>query len=424
MIEKLMKFIDKSPTSFQAVDEIKKELLTNGYIELLENSNIQIEKDMGYFITRNQTSIIAFKAGKRLNKPSFNIVASHSDCPSYKIKPNADIKASGYHKLNVEGYGGMIRTSWLDWPLSIAGRVLVKSENKVKSELVNIEEDLMVIPSVAIHLTRNNENKPLNQQTDLLPLVSVKEEFSLKSLLANKLNYDANDIISYDLYLYPRIKGFKFDELFASYHIDNLECAYTSLQAFMNSENDDSVAVYACFDNEEVGSRTRQGAASTFLDDVLSQIAISLEFDYNSALASSLMVSADNAHAIHPNHPELADQNNHVKMNEGIVIKYNANQSYTSDALSSALFIQCLNKAKVPYQYYTNRSDMAGGGTLGYVSSSVVSVISVDIGLAQLAMHSTLEVAGQKDIDYMIDGLKAFYASHIIKNNENDYIVE
>lgn len=421
--KEMLEFIDVCPTSFQAIEALKKQLLAKGFIELLEQDMQLIEKGKSYVVTRNQTSIIAFKVGERLNLPSYNVVASHSDCPSYKIKPNAVITNNGYVKLNTEGYGGMIRQSWMDRPLSVAGRVLVSDGSKIKSVLVNIEQDLMVIPSVAIHLSRDDQGKPLNQQVDMLPLVSMKENFSFEALLAKHLKIAVETIVSFDLYLYPRSKGFMYDELIASFHLDNLECAYTSLQAFIEGAHQDTISVYACFDNEEVGSKTRQGAASTFLEDMLKKIALNCNFDYEQAIASSLMVSADNAHAIHPNHPEKSDATNHVKMNQGIVIKYNANQSYTSDALSSALFIQCLKAVDVPYQYYTNRSDMVGGGTLGYVSSSVVSMLAVDIGLAQLAMHASLEIAGQKDVNYMISGLTSFYNHHIIKKDEAHYEV-
>ncbi len=420
-VNKMLEFIRKSPTSFQAIENIVKELQDNGYLEFNESSNVKFEKGKKYFVTRNQTSIIAFNIGDSLESPSFNIVASHSDCPSYKVKPNAVIKDKNYIKLNTEAYGGVIKHTWLDKPLSLAGRVILKEGDKVVSRLLNIEENLMIIPNVAPHLTRGEEAKSLNQQIDMLPLINGDQDFDFKKFLSQYLNIDNQAIISFDLYLYPVINGYVWGDYISSYHLDNLECGFTSLEAFTNTFHKDNINVYACFDNEEVGSRTRQGAASKFLNDILDKISNDLEFDLNNALASSMMVSADNAHAIHPNHPEKSDSTNNVKMNQGIVIKYNANQSYTSDALSAALFIDSIKDSKVPYQYYTNRSDMLGGGTLGYVSTAQVSILSVDIGLAQIAMHSTLETAGVKDVDYMIDGLRAFYQTHIVKENEECY---
>ena len=424
IVNKMLDFIYDSPSSFQAIDNIKKDLINHGYQEYNESNNTKFEKGKKYFVTRNQTSIIAFNIGESLNNPSFNIVASHSDCPSYKLKPNTVIKDKNYIKLNTEGYGGMIKNTWLDKPLSFAGRVIVKEDGKLVSKLLNVKEKIMVIPNVAIHLNRDIGSKPLNQQVDLLPIISANQDFDLKVFLGEKLNVSSENIINYDLYLYPVMEGFIFDEFLSSYHLDNLECGFTSLEAFKDTFHKDSVNVYVCYDNEEVGSRTRQGAAGHFLKDILAKIATDLSFDLNSSLASSLMVSADNAHAIHPNHPELSDQTNHVVMNKGIVIKYNANQSYTSDALSVALFTDILNKVNVPSQIYTNRSDLVGGGTLGSISSSIVSILSIDIGLGQLAMHSTIETAGVKDVQYMIDGLKAFYSTHINKIDEANYILE
>ncbi|MFI3284353.1 MAG: M18 family aminopeptidase [Erysipelotrichaceae bacterium] len=422
--QEMLDFIYASPTSFQAIENIKKELIEAGFIEFNEAQPLTFEKGKNYFVTRNQSSVLAFKVGSKLENVSFNMVASHSDCPTYKVKPNALIKGNGYVKLNTEGYGGMIRHSWLDRPLSLAGRVLVRHENEIKSIVVNIDKDLMVIPSVAIHQARDDQGKQLNQQIDMLPLISMDEDFDLNTLLANEVGCEVDEVINFDLYLYPRVKGFMFDSLLSSYHLDNLECGFTSLKAFLQASHEDTVNVYACFDNEETGSRTRQGAASTFLIEMLRKVANDLSFDVNQALASSLMVSADNAHAIHPNHPERADQTNRPYLNKGIVVKYNANQSYTSDAMSCALFKECLKKSGTPIQYFTNRSDAVGGGTLGSISSSQVSVLSIDIGLAQFAMHSTLETAGQKDVDYMIEGLAAYYSSHIMKKDEGNYQVK
>lgn len=420
-VNELLSFIKNSPTSFQAVDNIVARLESEGYINYNESSNTKLEKGNKYYVTRNQSSVIAFNIGSNLNNPSFNVVASHTDCPTYKVKPNAIIKSNGYIKLNTEGYGGMIRSTWLDRPLSLAGRVICKKDHEIKSITLDIKEKILMIPSLAIHLAKDFKDSSLNQQIDMLPIIAQKDDFDFKAYLANKLNVNKEDVITFDLYLYPVEDGFVYDKFISSHHLDNLECAYTSLEAFINNFNDNTVNVYVSFDNEEVGSRTRQGAGSKFLFDILDKLANDLGFNLNSALASTLLVSADNAHAIHPNHPEKSDSTNHTKMNDGIVIKYNANQSYTSDALSVALFLDMIKESGVKHQFYTNRSDLTGGGTLGYVSSSQVSVMSVDIGLAQLAMHSTMETAGVDDVEMMIEGLKAYYKSHLVKVDEVNY---
>ena len=423
-INEMLDFIYDSPNSYLAVDNIKKELLNKGYIEYIENSNMKFIKGQKYFVTRNLTSIIAFNIGKTLNKPSINMVASHLDCPSYKIKPNAIIKNNGYTKLNVEGYGGMIKRSWLDRPLSLAGRVLVKDNNKIISKLINIKEPIMIIPSLAIHLNRELDNTSLNQQIDMLPLISLDQDYDFNLYISKYLNINIEDLISFDLFLYPLEKGYIWDKMVSSYHLDNLQCAYTSLVAFINNFKDDNINIYISFDNEEVGSRTRQGASSKFLYDILVKLSNDLSFDLNIALASSLFVSADNAHAIHPNHPDKSDKTNHTLLNKGIVIKYNANQSYTSDGLSSALFIEAIKESKALYQFYTNRSDMPSGGTLGYINVAQVSALSVDIGLPQLSMHSTLETAGIDDIEYMINALKIYYQKTFELINDGQFIIK
>ena len=279
IVNKMLDFIYDSPSSFQAIDNIKKDLINHGYQEYNESNNTKFEKGKKYFVTRNQTSIIAFNIGESLNNPSFNIVASHSDCPSYKLKPNTVIKDKNYIKLNTEGYGGMIKNTWLDKPLSFAGRVIVKEDGKLVSKLLNVKEKIMVIPNVAIHLNRDIGSKPLNQQVDLLPIISANQDFDLKVFLGEKLNVSSENIINYDLYLYPVMEGFIFDEFLSSYHLDNLECGFTSLEAFKDTFHKDSVNVYVCYDNEEVGSRTRQGAAGHFLKDILAKIATDLSFD-------------------------------------------------------------------------------------------------------------------------------------------------
>ena len=421
--QELLEFLKKSPTAFHAVENIKKELIDNGYDELLEGSYWNIEIGGKYFVTRNNSSIIAFHVGKKLDNYAFHIVVSHSDCPTFKVKENAEIEVRGkYTQLNTEGYGGMLCATWLDRPLSIAGRVIGKENNCLATRLINIDRDLVLIPNVAIHMNRTvNNGYTYNMQVDMLPLLSGEKSQSndLKKLIANEMNIDEKSIYGSDLYLYnrtaPSIWGLH-NEFISSQHLDDLQCGFASLKGFLKGYHDENINVMACFDNEEVGSQSKQGAASTFLYDVLKRINMSLnksEEDYYRALASSFMISADNAHAVHPNHPEKTDIKNCVYMNEGIVIKSHAGQRYTSDAVSIAVFKELCKKAQVPVQFFANRSDEAGGGTLGNIAMAQVSMNSVDIGLAQLAMHSSYETAGIKDTYYMLKAIEEFYNSHI-----------
>ena len=422
MIKKLIEFIDEHKTAFGATSGIKKILEENGY-ELLDK---KIEKGKKYYITRNDSSIIAFNVGKKLNDPSLHITASHTDCPSFKLKPNPIIVSDGVVKLNVEGYGGGLRRPWFDRPLSLAGRVIINSKSKVKSVEFKDDEPFCMIVSVAPHLNREIEEKKPDLLIDMAPIVSLDKDYDFNNYLAKKLKVKKEDILGFDLYLYPIQKGFIWgnkDEFFTIGHIDNLECAYTSLMGFINNFNDDNINIYASFDNEEVGSLTRQGADSDFLSVVLDRICDDLKINEEELIKQGILLSCDNAHGLHPNHPELYDKNNAPILNKGIVIKYNAAQSYTTDSLSAALFKKVLDLKKIPYQYFANKTGSRGGGTLGNISNRHVSIISVDIGLAQWAMHSPVETAGSKDVKYMIDGIKAFYKSHIKLNSDNTYSI-
>lgn len=413
MCEKMLDFIYESPSAFNAIENFCDKLDENGYQRISEKDHFELKKGGKYYVTRNGSSIIAFNIGTKLNKPQFKIVASHSDCPSFKLKPNTILNDKKYTRLNTEIYGGPILSTWFDRPLSLAGRLIVREDGMIKTRTFNLDEDFCMIPSVAIHMNPEaNKGYKNNPQVDMLPLVNLDEEFDLLAYLKEK---SGMDVINYDLYLYPRMKGYIWSnkELFSSFHIDNLECAYTSFEAFKDTFEDDAINVLAIFDNEEVGSLTRQGADSDFMYQILNRISDSLNLNYYELIANSMLISADNAHSVHPNHNELADPSNRPYMNKGIVIKYNANQSYTSDALSASIFSSILDDNKIPYQYFTNRSDARGGSTLGNISNSHASLVSVDIGLAQIAMHSCFETAGVKDIEYMIDGLKAFYKTYI-----------
>ena len=430
-VEELFQFIENSPSCFHAIVTIREKLNDEGFIELVEGRSWQIEKGKKYYVTRNLSSIIAFKIPENDFK-NFHIVASHSDSPTFKIKENAEIEVNNkYVKLNTEKYGGMICSTWFDRPLSIAGRILVKEGNLVKTHLVNIDKDLVIIPNLAIHMNRAvNDGYKYNAQIDMLPLYGDNtSKGSLMKTVAQSVGVEEDSILGTDLFLYNRMRGTKIganSEYISSPRLDDLECAYASLSAFLSETNPNSASVYCVFDNEEVGSGTKQGADSTLLYDVLRRINMCLgnsEEDYYKLIASSFMVSADNAHALHPNYSDKSDPTNKVYINDGIVIKYNANQKYTTDAVSASIFKSICDSVNVPYQTFTNRSDILGGSTLGNISNAHVSLNTIDIGLAQLAMHSTYETAGAKDVTYLIEALKAFYNTSIEQVEDGQYII-
>ena len=417
--ESMLEFIDKTPTAFHTVANVADMLSASGFKRLYEGERWQTEAGGKYFVVRNSSSIIAFVKGSE-NSP-FMICASHSDFPAFKVKEE---NSGVYARIATEKYGGMIMYSWFDRPLSVAGRVMVKNENGFTERLVNVDRDLLVIPSVAIHMQRNaNDGFAPNAAVDMLPLFAIDKTKKLSSVIAEELSVDEKDIVSSDLFLYTRQKGSVIgadSELFLSPRIDNLECVYTSLRAFLDSAPTESTKVYAVFDNEEVGSETKQGAASTFLSDVLERISPDRE-GYFALLAKSFMVSADNAHAKHPAHPELSDSIEAPVLSGGVVIKHNANQRYATDAVSAAIFGEICHRAEVRVQHYSNRADKIGGSTLGSISNTRVSIPTVDIGLAQLAMHSAVETAALSDAVDMTKALCKFYSSTL--ENKNGEIV-
>lgn len=421
--KELLEFIRKSSSMFHTVDTVKSYLDRENFVELKEGESWNLEKGKNYYTTRNDSSIIAFKVGKNISDYHYQLVASHSDSPTFKVKSVAELEGPGdYIKLNVEVYGGPIDWTWLDKPLTLAGRVLVEENNEIVSKLLYIDKDILIIPDVAIHMNREvNSGYKFNRQVDLLPLFTAgaMKKSDYNKMIAEELGVKESQIISKDLFLVNRqegkVWGYK-DEFVSSPKLDDLECAFTSLKAFTAASNDVAVNVYACFDNEEVGSNTKQGAMSTFLKDTLRRINSALgysEEDYLKAVAKSFLVSADNAHAVHPNHPELTDDGNKAFINKGIVIKEAANQKYTSDAFSQAVFKKICALAEVPVQHFANRSNMQGGSTLGNLSNTQVSLHAVDIGLPQLAMHSNYETAGVMDVEYMIKALTKYYNTNI-----------
>lgn len=424
----LLDFIKNSPSCFHAVKNIQEKLLAQGFEELDERKKWNLQEGKNYFVTRNNSSIISFKLSA-FDYRGFLITASHSDSPSFKIKENPEIKSEDLTTLNVERYGGMLIAPWFDRALSIAGRILVKNsdeKNKIslKEVLVNFDKDLVTIPNLAIHMNREaNEGHHYDIQNELRPVISADKNFRFKKMLADQAGVKEDDIVSYDLFLYNRDQGKIWGqdgEFIISPKLDDLECAYTCLEGFLSAApSKDMVQLFVVFDNEEVGSESRQGAGSTFLQDTLRRINECCgrnEELYHTAVANSFLVSADNAHALHPNYVSAADPVNRPQVNGGPVIKFNAAQKYTSDAVSASVFKQVCEKAKVPYQIFTNNSNCAGGSTLGNISNGQVSILSVDIGIAQWAMHSPNESAGSKDVDYMIKAIKEFYSSELELN--------
>lgn len=410
-VNELLNFIESSPTVYHNIHLIKAILNNFKYTELKENTKWNLEPNKAYYVIRDGASIITFKTPADIK--GFHIVASHNDSPSFKVKPNGELNAGAFKKLNTEPYGGMIATTWFDRPLSVAGRVIVKTPNGVETRLVNLAGHNVVIPSVAIHL-RGGQQMDINLQNDLLPVVGLinEENTFTKQLEKCTIFSDDEKILSHDLFLYNKEKGCVAgldNELIMSPKLDDLECVFASLEAFLEAKPSNKIMVCAVFNNEEVGSGSNNGAASTFLTDTLERICSALTLDKYMMYANSFLVSADNAHAVHPAHPEKSDPTNNVQMNKGIVIKHHSSLSYTTSGLSASAFKAICDKAGVPYQDYTNRSDLRGGSTLGRIALEKLSINALDIGLAQLAMHSIMETAGSKDIKYMVAALKEFY---------------
>ena len=415
----LIEFINESPCAFHVIENVEAMLDKEGFTSLSEKEEWNLEWGRKYYVNRNQSSFIAFKLPDE-PKNGFQIIASHSDSPSFKIKETPEILIEdNYTKLNVEKYGGMILSSWFDRPLSVAGRIVIEENGRKSTKLVNIKKDLFIIPNLAIHMTRDQKKEAdLNPQVDMLPLFGGKNaNKTFLKMIAREVDVKADEILGTDLYLYNRQRGLLFgseEEFIGAPRLDDLQCVFASTNGFIQAEKIEKIAVLGIFDNEEVGSSTMQGADSTFLEDVLSKICYGLELgekDYKSFLRESFMVSADNAHGVHPNHPEIADPTNRPYLNKGIVIKFHGGQKYSTDALSGAVIKSICKKAKIPYQTYQNRSDLAGGSTLGNISNTHVSIPTADIGLPQLAMHSAFETAGTDDTKDMITFAKTYFES-------------
>ena len=409
----LCAFLNNAHSFYHVAAELSGWLDEAGYIRLDESAVWELAPGGKYYTSRGSSSIVAFRI-PNTQPQGYMMSATHLDFPTFRLKENGELTGT-YTRLSTEKYGGMMIYPWLDRPLSIAGRVLVETENGVEARLVDIDRDIALIPNVAIHMNRKvNEGYNWNVAVDTLPLLGGKDTGGkLEQLLEEAAG---GRILGRDLYLYLREKtrvwGLE-NEFISSQSIDDLLCVWGCAQGFLKAHDSESISVLCVLDSEEVGSNSPQGADGTMLSGTLARISRCLNLDHDRMLANSLMVSADMVHAIHPNHPEFADVNNAPVMNGGVIIKYNAAQNYTTDGLSGALFRKICEKADVPVQTYYNRADIKGGATLGYISLNHVSVPSVDIGLAQLAMHSCYETAGVQDPFHLENAMKAFYGTSL-----------
>lgn len=417
-VQKLLRFLDESPTCYHAAANAKAILTAAGAVELRESKQWKLEKGTLYVVERGDSALVAFRVPEGPFH-GFLMAAAHSDSPTFKVRETAEAASAGNTlRLSVEPYGGGVWRGWLDRPLSVAGRVVIRQGDRLVSRLVNIDRDLLVIPGVAIHMDRSvNKGAELNPAVDLLPLLGCgKEPGTFRKLIAEAAGVREEHLLSTELFLYPRTKAVQTGlngEFIVSPRLDDLQCVFGCLEGFLAAKPGGSLPVLAVFNNEEVGSNTRQGADSTFLTDVLERIAHGCGLDsdaWKAAIANSFMVSADNAHAIHPAHPEYADKGEFPVLGGGIVIKYNANQRYTTDAVSGAVFQAICQEAGVPVQRYSNRADLPGGSTLGNISTAHLSVPTVDIGLPQLAMHSVCETAGAADTDLLVKAMAAYFS--------------
>lgn len=435
--EGLLRFIEECPSKYHVVEKVVSEYEKQGFAVLDERENWKLKWGKNYVVTRNGAALIAFRLPKKKEAvKGFHMAAAHCDSPTFQVKEKPERKVEKYVVLNTEKYGGMIHSTWLDRPLSVAGRVAVRDRKsgEITAKLVNVDRDLLVIPNLAIHMNRDiNKGMEYNPQVDLQPLFAAGgasgngcassaeskcdgQESSLLELVADAAGVKAEDILGQDLFLYVRDKGRMIGtkgEMILSPKLDDLQCVYALSTAHAQEKTGSYITLNAVFDNEEVGSGSIQGADSTFLDDLLTRMAEALEISQGTLrtwISAGFMVSADNAHAVHPNHPEKADPTNRPYLNGGIVVKFNSAQKYTTDGMTYAYFREICEKAGVPCQTYVNRSDVAGGSTLGNISTAHVSIPSVDIGLPQLAMHSAVETGGTEDTWYAYRAMREFFS--------------
>ena len=410
-IKEFQNFLDTAVSAYHATANLRDMLANAGYERLFEHENWDLKRGGKYYLIRGGTTIIAFRVPEK--KPyGFMMSACHTDRPTFKLKENCELRGI-YTRLATEGYGGMIISSWMDRPLSIAGRVMVEVEDGVVNRLINVDQDLLMMPNVAIHMNRSvNDGYKWNLAVDTVPMLGGSDDADKFWPLVEETA--GGRILGHDLYLYVRHKSSVWGidgEFISGQALDDLACAWGTIQGFLNARENESVPVFCAFDDEEVGSNSPQGAASTILEFTLERICNALDLDIHQMLAQSFLVSADNAHALHPNHPELADKANAPVMGRGVVLKFNASQRYTTDGVSASVFRWVCNKAGVPLQTYTNRPDIRGGSTLGHISLTHVSVPTVDIGLPQLAMHSCYETAAVADLDHMETAMTEYFST-------------
>ena len=412
--QRLLDYIAASPPAFHAVANAAAALDKAGFMALDLAEDWALTAGGKYYLTVNGPTLLAFRLPSA-QPTGFMVTASHSDSPTFKIKPGFTRHSGDYVQLNTERYGGTIHATWFDRPRGVAGRVLMADgEGRISARLVYPDRDLAIIPSVAPHLTSEaNNGFKVNLNVDPFPLLAQAHDPDalMQQLLGSG---DGGEVVGHDLYLVCRDRGAEVGtqgQFLCAPRLDDLACAFGCLEGFLQAGENDAVNVYALFDNEEGGSATRQGAGSTLLADTLNRICNMLELNPYRMLAQSFMVSADNAHAIHPNHPEYADAYNAPVMGGGVVLKFNANQRYTTDAVSAAVFRKICAMANVPVQEYSNRADIMGGSTLGHISLTHVSVPTADVGLPQLAMHSSYETIAAQDLDYLKDMMTTYYSS-------------
>ena len=422
-ISEFIDFLNNSPSCYHATANLVQMLKAAGYTHLHEHEDWNLEVGGKYFMVRGGTTLIAFRIPN--DKPTgFMMSAAHVDRPTFKIKGQGDL-AGTYTRLATEKYGGMIMSTWMDRPLSVAGRVMVETESGIQSKLVNLDRDLMLMPSVAIHMNRQvNDGYAWNPAVDTVPLMGGKETAGKYAQLLEK--QAGGKILGRDLYLYVRQKACVWgleEEFISAPALDDLECAWCCTKGFLEAGDSEAIPVLCAFDDEEVGSNSPQGAASTLLADTLNRICNALRLNPYRMLAQSFMVSADNAHAIHPNHPELADPINAPVLGGGVVVKFNANQRYTTDGVAASVFRKICKGVEVPTQNYCNRADIPGGSTLGHISLTHVSVPTADVGLPQLAMHSCYETAAVQDILYMEKAMTAYYSHALIATDDGGCII-
>ena len=434
--DELIDFLNESHNEYLAADKIRSLLLDNSFLELKESEVWNLKASQKYFLMRNSNSLIAFITPSIFESSNFyyKIISSHLDSPSLKLKENPAVSTNFYEKWKVEVYGGLINSSYVDRPLGLSGRIIVKKGSEIYTRLVDTKKAVAIIPNVAIHQNRQiNSGFSYNPQVDLLPIVGSGDNAHYFDDLLHSFLKNDEEIISYDLYLYNFDKAQYVgvnDDFISGQKEDDLTSAFLSLKALINEKYnsiDGGVKIAAFFNNEETGSLSFSGADSDLLKSTLRRIALSFnikEEDYLAAIKRSFVLSADNGHAIHPNHPEMSDDKNICMINKGLLIKFNSNMAYTSDAFTSSLIKTLCKENKIPYQVFFNRSDVRGGSTLGNISISQESILTCDIGLPQLAMHSSFETIGSEDTYSMLMLMSAFFETAFKIDNDKIILFE